>query len=58
VIVPQRVLASTHFLATPLGSKYLAIMADPSNSSDMTALEGLPEDQRKGIDINILTVNG
>ena len=28
-------------------------MADVSNSSDMIALEGLPEDLRKGIDINM-----
>ena len=30
-------------------------MADVSNSSDMIALEGLPEDLRKGIDINMHT---
>ena len=46
---------STHFLATPLGNENLAIIADLSNSSDMMALEGLPEDLRKGIDINMHT---
>ena len=37
------------------GEENLIIMADVSNSSDMIALEGLPEDLRKGIDINMHT---
>ena len=37
------------------GKENLATMADLSNSSDMIALEGLPEDLRKGIDINMHT---
>ena len=37
------------------GEENLAIMADLSNSSDIIALGGLPEDLRKGIDINMHT---
>ena len=37
------------------GDENLAIMADLSNSSDMMALEGFPEDLRKGININMHT---
>ena len=37
------------------GEEDLAIMADVSNSSDMIALEELPENLRKGIDINMHT---
>jgi hypothetical protein len=35
------------------GEENLVIMADLSNSSDMIALEGVPKDLRKGIDINM-----
>ena len=42
-----------HILETPLGNENLAIMADLSNSSNMMALEELPEDLRKGININL-----
>ena len=35
------------------GEENFAIMADLSNSSGIIALEGLPEDLRKGIDINM-----
>ena len=37
------------------GKENLATMADLSNSSDMIALEGLPEDLCKGFDINMHT---
>ena len=37
------------------GEENLVIMADLSNSSDIIALEGLPEDLCKGIDINMHT---
>jgi hypothetical protein len=40
-------------LATPLGNENLAMMADLS-SSNLMALEGLPEDLRKGIHDEIL----
>jgi hypothetical protein len=39
---------------TPLGNKNLAIMANLSSSSILMALEGLPEDLRKGIHEEIL----
>jgi hypothetical protein len=41
-------------LATPLGNENLAIMADLSSSSNLMALEGLPEDLCKGIYDEIL----
>ena len=49
---------TAHFTVNTLfgnsaGEENLAIMADLSNSSDMIALEGVPEDLRKGIDINM-----
>ena len=37
------------------GEENLIIMADVSNSSNMIALEELPEDLRKGFDINMHT---
>ena len=37
------------------GDENLAIMANLSKTSDMMALEGLPEDLCKGIDINMHT---
>jgi len=46
--------ASTYFWRLRWGMN-LAIMANLSNFSDMIALEGLPEDLRKGIDINMHT---
>jgi len=46
--------ASTYF-GDSAGDKNLTIMADLSNSSDMMALEGLPEDLRKDIDVNMHT---
>ena len=51
VLAPNR---RQHILATPLGNENLAIMPDLSNSSDMMALEGLPEELLKYIHDYIL----
>ena len=51
VLAPNR---RQHILATPLGNENLAIMSDLSNSSDMMALEGLPEELLKYIHDYIL----
>ena len=50
MLIWRRVLASTHFLATPLGNENQAIMADPSNPSNMTFYEELRKEYRREFD--------
>ena len=46
----RRVLASTHFLATPLGKENQSIMADLSSPSNPTSYEELLEEYQREYD--------